>query len=133
MAMRRLKMADREVDVLVLDEPDLVAAAALERVVAAAAVHDATCRAAIERGLTDEAVALYIRHHLDELPKLAAQLGGDDPERGFLALLALATIWVTPDGPRFHFDYTIDAAATTYVLSVTLDESGAVTSIDMES
>src|SRR5215831_4937408 len=84
---------------------------------------------------------LYIRHHLSELDGLAGRLGVDDPASAdaaaierFLASMSVRSIWATPGSDRsfLHVDYTVDPDLTQYVLCVSFDRAGVVTSVDME-
>lgn len=117
---------------------------AMAAVIAAVATHDATCRRALAAALDDDDVALYVTHHLEHLPGLAAELGvieaarpTDAEARAVLARLYLRTIWSLDgdhgDGFTVRFDYTLDARRTDNVLCVTLDRAGGVVGIAMES
>jgi len=117
--------------------------AAMAAVVAAVATHDATCRRALAKAIGDEdSVGLYVRHHLEQLPGLAAELGIADPAapgragaRAFLARMHLRSIWVDgeDDELELRLDYTIDAARTDHVVTVTLDRRGRAVDVEMES
>jgi hypothetical protein len=103
---------------------------------------DATARAAITVDRADDgAVTLYIDHHLSVLPPdaLSAALGTTNPaaisRTQFLERMFLRGIGLYPDSPRSLavFDYTLEGRVTDYVLCVSFDAAGAVTSVEMES
>lgn len=133
----------RTVEVDTGDDDEVPAAVA--RLLARADELDGACRAAIaadlEAGGDDGAAALYLDHHLGELPDLARALGhadapATDPalRRVFVARLVLRSIWSGHgDDQLVRFDYSIDPDRTQYVLCVSLDLDGALVSVEMES
>ena len=96
------------------------------------AIHDAHGTQDQEHGVT-----LFVSHHQSEL--------GDDfwlkhcdaakpTTRQVLDALVLQSHWGDDEDDGIdHFDFTLPANATNYLLSVTFDESGHISGIDMES
>jgi Protein of unknown function (DUF2004) len=100
---------------------------------------EAAARAEFNRaiGTTDGefGVTLFVSHHLNELDpsywKTHLSTETPDPRR-VLGLLVLKSHW-GGDDESDGFDFTLPGEITDYVLSVTFDESGAITGMTMES
>jgi hypothetical protein len=106
------------------------------------ALFDATSREALLREQGDgSAVRLYIDHHLSELPApvlqslFATTRASEIMPALFLTRMVLERVGLYPaDETRTAvFDYTLDQDATNYLVAVSFDAEGVVTSIDMES
>jgi hypothetical protein len=103
---------------------------------------DATSREALLREQGDgSAVRLYIDHHLSELPApvlqalFATTRASEITPALFLSRMVLQRVELYPaDETRTAvFDYTLDQDATNYLLVVSFDAAGEVTSVEMES
>ena len=87
----------------------------------------------------DEAVALYVEHHLAELSSedLMAAFGTSNRSQltmaGFLRQLELRRVGLYPASGTAVFDYGLNGAITQYVLAVTLGQDGSVHDVSMES
>jgi hypothetical protein len=144
---KTLRLADRDVAVdLTIDDPAEVTMELLDsaaQLVSRLAHFDALARARLRESHEEDStseVALYVKHHLQELSaetllrifeKPRESIGADD----VLARLLLKRVGSYPakSGGSATFDYTIGAEESQYVLAVQLDESGAVVGIAMES
>jgi Protein of unknown function (DUF2004) len=101
---------------------------------------DRSARAAMLRDwvedLDSEGAGSYLIHHVEEVSEagVAEALGIPAPldaER-FVAALRLVHVGVGPDEPMV-LDYTINRDFTNYVLAVSIDADGEVSSINTES
>ncbi len=89
---------------------------------------------------TDSNVSLYREHHLEELSRdqVAAIFGAPKESvdvASFLSAMHLVQVHLYPakDDGCAVFDYTISQEATQYLLVVSFDRRGEITSIEMES
>jgi hypothetical protein len=103
---------------------------------------DAASRAALWREQGDgSAVRLYIDHHLSELrgqtlqALFATTRASEITSALFLSRMVLQRVALHPgDETRTAlFEYTLDQDATNYLLVVSFDAAGEVTSIEVES
>lgn len=94
-----------------------------------------------ESGDDDSAAALYVEHHHEELEptEFKRVFGVESPDgdnmKTALARLSLVRVGLYPEDEdrKVLFDYSIDRDVTQYVLCVSLDASGNVASVDVES
>ncbi len=139
MELPKITLGTRLIQPTTIDEPDPEMAKRLLGLLGKAEQLDQQCRAA----MTSEAAATeYANHHFAEVPALAARFGVTDPNhpspaavQALLAAMYVASIWSSPNAydTFLHFDYTIDAAATQYLLSVTINREGQLSTMTMES
>ena len=139
MDLPRITLGNRQIQPTTIDEPDAEMAKRLLALLSNAEQLDQQCRAAM---LTEAAATQYANHHFAEVPALAAKFGVADPGhpspaqvQALLAEMYVASIWSSPNAydTFLHFDYTIDAAATQYLLSVTINREGQLSTMTMES
>lgn len=85
----------------------------------------------------DQAVKLFVTHHLRELPAeyWLDRCGVVRPDpRQVLELLVLESHWGEEDEEGLdNFDFSLPGNVTQYVLSVGFDDDGRVSSLSMES
>jgi hypothetical protein len=100
---------------------------------------EAAARAEFHRavGTPDDefGATLFVSHHLDELDSSywKKHLSTETPDpRRILDLLVLKSHWGGND-ELDAFDFTLPEEITDYVLSVSFDETGAITGMTMES
>jgi hypothetical protein len=103
---------------------------------------DALARAALAADVADDGpVTLYIEHHLSTLSPeaLDSAFGTKKPAEisrtRFLGGMFLHRVGLYPESRAALavFDFTLSGGVTDYVLCVSFDADGAVTSVDMES
>mgnify|MGYP002619572137 CR=1 FL=1 len=104
---------------------------------------DATGREAIraDSSNSESAASLYAEHHFEELPedRVRDLLGGPEPSTAsptdLLAKLAIVRVAFHPESQdaRVRLDYSLAGEVTDYVLCVTIDAEGVVSSVEMES
>jgi len=94
----------------------------------------AAVRRAFAAQADGDSVALFVAHHLEELPAdyWREHAGADAPaSSAVLELLQLREHW--GNNELEHFDFTLPGDVTDYVVSVRFNESGEVEEISMES
>ena len=139
MNLPQITLGTRQLQPITVDEPDSEMAARLLTLLGDAEGIDRRCRAAMA---SESAATEYAHHHFAEVPALAARFGVTDPNQpspaavqALLAAMYVTSIWASPTAYAtfLHFDYTIDAAATQYLLSVSINREGQLSTMTMES
>lgn len=89
-----------------------------------------TARTAILSRPGDEAIALYVSHHQQELP---SELGGLSKTQFLEQMFCLSLSFYPEDNAILRMDFTIDDDLTQYLLCVEMNGAGEVLGIEMES
>ena len=88
---------------------------------------------------TNDAVALYVEHHLAELSNddLSVAFGTSNKSQlttvEFIHHLVLRRVGLYPNSSTAILDYGLDGDVTQYVLAVTLGQDGSTRDVSMES